>query len=152
MRVIRNNAEPRVGRVLLHDPAQRHLRRRRHGVRLIEDNQLIRRHRLGPGLGGGREDLPRAGERLDLLAHDVDAAVVGGVELEHHLPHVLDAVDAPGQCEDGGGLAGAGGAVEEEVGEAVGFHEAVDGGDDVLVAGDVFEGVGAVFLYPWVWD
>lgn len=36
------------------------------------------------------------------------------------------------------------------MGEAVGFDEAVDGGDDVLVAGDVFEGVGAVFFDPGV--
>lgn len=148
MRIIRNNAEPRVGRVLLHDPPQRHLRRRRHRVRLIQDDQFVRRHRLRPGLGQGGEDLPRAGEGLDLLAYDVDAAVVGGVELENHLSHVFDAVDAPGQREDGGGLAGAGGAVEEEVGESVGFDEAVDGGDDVLVTGDVFEGVGAVFFDP----
>ena len=32
--------------------------------------------------------------------------------------------------------------------EAVGFDELVDGGEDVLVAGDVFEGCGAVFLNP----
>jgi hypothetical protein len=151
MRIIRNNTEPRVRRILLHNPPQRHLRRRRHRIRLIQYNQLIRRHRLPARLArGGREDLPRAGERLDLLAHDVDAAVVGGVELENHLAHVLDAVDAARESEHGGGLAGAGGAVEEEVGEAVGFDEAVDGGDDVLVAGDVFEGVGAVFFDPGV--
>lgn len=66
------------------------------------------------------------------------------------MPHVLDAVDSAREGEHGGGLAGAGGAVEEEVGEPVGLDEAVDGGDDVLVAGDVFEGVGAVFFDPGV--
>jgi hypothetical protein len=41
------------------------------------------------------------GERLDLLAHDVDATVVRGVQLQHHLTHVLRAIDASGKCEDG---------------------------------------------------
>ena len=36
------------------------------------------------------------------------------------------------------------------MGEAVGFDEAVDCCDDVLVAGDVFEGIGTVFFNPVV--
>lgn len=36
------------------------------------------------------------------------------------------------------------------MGEAVGFDEAVDGCDDVLMTGDVIEGVGAVFFNPGV--
>ena len=49
------------------------------------------------------------------VPHDVDAAVVGRVQLEHHLPHVLFAVDVPGEGKDRGGFACAGGPVEEEV-------------------------------------
>ena len=36
------------------------------------------------------------------------------------------------------------------MGEAVGFDEFVDGRENVLVARDVFEGCGAVFLNPEV--
>lgn len=57
----------------------------------------------------------RTGKCLDLIAHDVDTAVVGGVQLQDHLPHVLDAIDAPCQCEDRGGLARAWRTVEKEV-------------------------------------
>ena len=117
MRVICNNAKSCIRRVLLHDTSERHLRRARHGIRLVEDDQLECRQ-AGRVLGGGyrAEDLLGGGEGLDLLAHDVDAAVVGGVEFEHHLPHVLDAVDVPGEGEDGGGLACAWGTIEEKMG------------------------------------
>lgn len=40
MGVISDNAEPSVGGVFLHDPSQRHLSRRSHGVRLIKDDKL----------------------------------------------------------------------------------------------------------------
>ena len=132
VRVVGDDAEARVGRVSLHDAAQRHLRGRRHGVGLVQDDQLEAGQAraaaaAGPGARararaagrprGGREDLPRAGEGLDLLAHHVDAAVVAGVELEHHLPHVARPVDLARQREDGRRLARAGRAVEEEMRE-----------------------------------
>jgi hypothetical protein len=60
-----------------------------------------------------------------LFAHDIDASVVGGIELQDHLAHVVVAVDVAGEGEDGGGFTRAGGSVEEEVGEAVGFDEFV---------------------------
>lgn len=100
MRIIRNNAKPRIHRILLHNPPQRHLRRTRHRIRLIQNNQLEPRHRARSRRRAHREDLLRARERLDLLAHDIDAAVVGGVQLENHLAHVGGAVDAAGEGED----------------------------------------------------
>jgi len=63
---------------------------------------------------------------LNLAPHDADAAVVRGVELEHHRRHLAGAVDLAGDCEHGGGLACAGRAVEEQVGEAVLGGEALD--------------------------
>lgn len=46
MRVIRNDTKPRIRRVFLHDPSQRHLCRRSHSIRLIQDNQLERAKRI----------------------------------------------------------------------------------------------------------
>lgn len=40
VRVVCDDAEARVGRVLFHDAAERHLRGRRHGVGFVEDDQL----------------------------------------------------------------------------------------------------------------
>ena len=111
VRVVGDDAEARVGGVLFHDAAERHLRRGRHGVGFVEDDELEAAEAvrgwgcavggvgLGLGwllLGGGGEDLFGAGEGLDLFADDVDAAVVGGVEFEDHLAHVLWSVDLAG--------------------------------------------------------
>lgn len=71
-------------------------------------------------LRGGAERFP--GSDLDLSAHDVNASIVRCVELQRHVGHVL-AVELLGHGEDGRGLAGAGRAVEEEVGEAVLTHQ-----------------------------
>lgn len=64
----------------------------------------------------GRGARLRTGKCLDLLADYLDAAVVTGVELEYHLPHVLVAVYPSCQREDGGCLARSGRPVEEEMG------------------------------------
>lgn len=119
-----------------------------HRITLIENHELVLRDGTGAIERGRREDLPRAGERLDLVAHNIDTAVIGRIQLQHHLPHVLLAIYAAREREHGRRLAGAWGPVEEEVRQPVGFDEAHDGREDVLVAGDVFEGVGAVFLNP----
>jgi len=146
VRVIGNDAESRVDRVLFHDAPQRHLRRVGHGICLVQDNQLVARD---PALCRCRgEYLLGGGERLDLLAHYVDAAVVRRVELQHHLPHVFGPVYSPGEGEDRGCLARAGGAVEQKVGEPVGVDEFYDCGEDVLVAGDVGKRSGAVLFDP----
>jgi hypothetical protein len=152
MRIIRNHTEPRVRGVLLHDAAQRHLRRRGHGVRFVEDDELVLRD-LGGGLLGlaEAEDLLGGGEGADLLADDVDAAVVGGVQLQDHLAHVLGAVDAAGESEDGGGLARSWWAIEQQVRQAVRFDEAVDSLQDLMVPGDVVQCVRTVLFYPKAW-
>lgn len=100
MRIVRNDAEARVGRIFLHDPAQRHLRGRCHRIGLVKDDELIGRHRVGGRLRGRREDLARACKCLDLLTDYVNATVIGGIKLEDHLPHILRAVDAACKRED----------------------------------------------------
>ena len=148
MRVIRNDTEPCICSILLHNPSQSHLRRARHRICLIQDDKLEPGNRASFSGSACGEDLLRARVCLDLLPHDVDATVVGGVQLKNHLSNVLDAVDASCQCKDSGRLARAWWAVEEEVGEAVCVDELVDSCEDVLVAGYVVEGVGAVFFNP----
>ena len=152
MCVVGNDTEARVHSVLFHDPSQRHLGRVGHGIRLIQDDELVpgrgrgSPRRLGAAAHG--EDLLRAGKRLDLFPHHVDATVVGGVEFQHHLPHVGGAVDPPRERQDGRGLARAGGPVEEEMWQAVGVDEFVNGREDVLVARDVGEGRWAILFHP----
>ena len=148
MRIVRDNTEPRISSILLHNPPQRHLCRIRHRIRLIQHNKLVPRRSALRRRSSNTKDLLGRRKRLDLLAHDVDAAVVGGVELEDHLPHVLRAVDVARQREDCRSLSSTGGPVEEEVGEAVCRDEFVEGREDVLVARDVGEGRGAVLFYP----
>lgn len=127
MRIVGDDAESGVDCVFLHDATQRHLGRIRHGISLVEDNELEAGHGVGFGRRAHGEDLLRARKRLDLLADHVNATVVRGVELQHHLPHVGGAVDTPGQGEDGGRLSRAGRSVEEEMWEAVGVDELIDG-------------------------
>jgi len=86
------NPTPPHLRVLLHRPPQRVLRVLRHAVGLVQDQQLV-----------GRAGVPRRGrphrprrERLDLLADDVDPALVRGVQLHHTRLHQLGAVELGG--------------------------------------------------------
>lgn len=75
MRIIGNDTKSRIGRILLHDTSERHLRSVGHGICLIQHNELEPSHRITLG-GTHGEDLLRTGKRLDLLAHDVDTTVV----------------------------------------------------------------------------
>jgi len=148
--VVGDDAEARIGRVLLHDAAKGHLRRVGHGIGLVEDDQLVARKGTGARARPPHaEDLLRRGERLDLFAHDVDAAVVRRVQLQNHLPHVIHPVYPPGQREYGRGLAGAGGAIEKQVRQPVGVDKLVDGCEDVLMSRDVGQGRRSIFLDPW---
>lgn len=52
---------------------------------------------------------------LDLLAHDLDSTLIGGVELEYTRPVELWAVELLAKGEDRRGLSGARGSVEEHV-------------------------------------
>ena len=139
VRVVCDDAEARVGRVLFHDAPQRHLRRVGHGVGLVEHDELEggRERRGGRRFGAGAEDLSgtcdnglawalrsgstekiegmRTCKGLDLLSYDVDATVVTCVELEDHLPHVLCAVYLACQGEDGRRFTRAWRAIKQEV-------------------------------------
>jgi len=110
--IVCNDAESGVRRVLLHNSSQCHLCRGCHRVRLVKDNQLVCSNRSrGIGSGAHGEDLLRAGKSLDLFADNVDAAVIGGVEFENHLAHILGAIDSACQGENGRRFACSGRAV-----------------------------------------
>ena len=102
-----------------------------HGIGLVEDDEL----------DALVEELAGAGELLDLVADDVDAAGVGGVELEGHGRVGLGPVHALGGGNDGRRLAGARRAVEEKMGQVVIVDELGEDGNDVLVRHQVFETV-----------
>ncbi len=71
-------------------------------------------------------------ECFDLLTHDVNAAVVGSVELEDHLSHVFGAVDTTGKSKNCRRFSSAGGTVEEEMGEALEISQGEVNGGDVV--------------------
>ena len=71
------------------------------------------------------EDALGAGKVLDLLTHDVDAALVGRVELKRHRAR-RGAVQRARQRQNRGRLACAGGAVEQQVRQPVLLREARD--------------------------
>ncbi len=56
--VVRDDTESGVGRVFLHDSSEGHLRRGRHGVGFVEDDEFVGREGGSVGLSeGGAEDL-----------------------------------------------------------------------------------------------
>lgn len=72
--IITDNAEPDVLRVLLDDASEGGLGGGGHHVGFVEDDEFEAFGEEGAGFG----------ELFDLFADDVDAAVVGGVELERY--------------------------------------------------------------------
>src|SRR5271170_1161906 len=96
------------------------------------------------GVGGGGEYLLGAGKSFDLFTHDINAAVVGGIQLEDHLTQILRAIDLAGESKDSGSFTGARGTVEEEVRESFMLNETVDGRKDVLVPGNILQCVRAI--------
>jgi hypothetical protein len=86
-----------------------------HRVRLVQDDEL-------EALG---KECTRLGELPDLIPDDVNAAVVGGVELED-LFSVVGTIDSPGESEDRGCFAGSGGSVEEEMRKTAFGYEVFD--------------------------
>lgn len=101
--------------VRLHGTAQGALGILRHGVGLVEDDDLEGRAGILVLVRGRRVGQLHAGEILDLFANDGDAAFVGGVEFEDAGPHHLGAEELLCEGQDGGCLAGARRAVEEHV-------------------------------------
>lgn len=84
-----------------------------HGVRLVEDDDLVgwqaratQRRLLADGDGG---------KGLDLAADHRDAALVRCVQLQHPVLQLLGAKQLPHDGQRARRLAGAGGAVEEQV-------------------------------------
>ena len=113
MGIIGDDTEPRIGGILLHYPSQSHLCGRGHGIGFVEDDELEGGNRgVVGGFRSGGEDLlctcdchkpwyaygyllgkvRRTCECLDLLAHNINASVIAGVELQNHLPHVFASI------------------------------------------------------------
>lgn len=148
MGVIGNDAEASVGRVLFHDATEGHLSGGGHSIGLVKNNELEPSESRARSRGTQGEDLLGGGKGLDLLAHNVDTTVVGGVQLEHHLAHIGGAIDSSSEGKNGGCFTGTGRTVEKEMGESVRVDEFVDGCEDVLVARHIGEGDGAVLFDP----
>mmetsp|Transcript_20112 Transcript_20112/g.41031 ORF Transcript_20112/g.41031 Transcript_20112/m.41031 type:complete len:217 (+) Transcript_20112:403-1053(+) len=103
-RVVTDEAEPRVARVLFDDAPQCRLRWGGHVVRLVEDDHLRCR----------REHNAGARELLDLVAHSFDSTVIRCVQLEDHGLELL-AIQLVCASENCGGFASSRRAVEEQV-------------------------------------
>ena len=106
--VVANETETSVTDVFLHHSSKSHLGIFGHGVAFIQDDEF--EFVAKDGTSGS--------EILDFIAHDVDASIVRGIELQCHVRNG-GAVDLTGQGEDGGCLSGAWGAVEQEMRELV---------------------------------
>ena len=89
----------------------------RHAICFVEDDDLERGAGVFVLVMGRRVRELLTCEVFDFFADDTDAAFVGGVELQDARAKHLWAVELFGKGEDGGGLSGAWGAVEEHVGE-----------------------------------
>ena len=83
---------------------------------------------------------------LHLLPHNVDAALVGRVQLEDTRAHQFRSVQLLCEREDGGRLAGAGRAVEEHVRQVGGLEGAAQDVGGVFLRGDIVERLGAAVL------
>lgn len=86
-------------------------------------------------------------ESLDAIAHDINAALVAGVELQHGFL-VAVAEELPREAEDGGRFADAGHAGDDDVGHVAVFGDDLEALDGFLVADYVAEVDGAVLLDP----
>ena len=126
--VVADEAKPHVVLgvvVAVEQVAQRGLRVLGHVVHFVQYDEFY---------AGAKERL-RGDEAVDLIANDVNAALVGGVQVNHEAAvgvlhgGLLVFID---EICDGGGFARAGGAVEQQVGEVPGCndvaqHEFIEG-------------------------
>ena len=112
----------------------------RHGIGLVEDDEL-ERVRLGT------EHVACARKRLDLAADDVDAAVVGRIQLQH-MTAIRRAVQTRSEGHDRRRLAGAGRPVEEEVGQLMRVDEPLERRRNVLVRQHLIERRRPVLFHP----
>mmetsp|Transcript_7986 Transcript_7986/g.21682 ORF Transcript_7986/g.21682 Transcript_7986/m.21682 type:complete len:249 (-) Transcript_7986:279-1025(-) len=93
-RHVAREGKPRGFRVQLHGTPQCLLRRGRHRVGLVEDDNLVAARRQADAL---------LRKHLDLVPHHIDAAIIRGVQLEHPLL-VFIPQKRPSQAHDRGGL------------------------------------------------
>lgn len=136
--VVADEAEARVlGELLNHSP-QGVLCVLCHGISFIQDDELE----------AFLEDGPGAGKAQDGPSHDIDAAVIRCIQLQHHGAELPLAVELPCASQDGGGLPGAGGAIEQEVGQPVLTDEPLDGAEDVPVRHQLRQRPRTVLLHP----
>jgi len=138
IRLVACKCESRGGTVNLHGPSQSLLGATRHAVCLVQNHQLLP--------AGGQGDF-FLGKALDAVTHDVDAAFVGGVELEHGF-FVGVAEELARKAQDGCGFADARHARDDHVGHVAVFGDDFEALDGFGVADDVVEVDGAVFFHP----
>ena len=111
-----------------------------HRVRLVQHHQLGHRRRHV-------KQRRRRGELDDLLPHDVNAALVRGVQVEHHHVGRLP-IDLAGAAENCARLAGAGRAVKKQVGHRPCRNKAAQQMNDASVVYDAIKGRGPVLFDP----
>ena len=119
-----------------------------HAVCLIQNNDLEGRARFAiwPSAAGGH-----LCEVLDFFSDDVDATLVGGVEFEDARAIHLAAKQISGGGQDGRGLPGARGSIEEQVGQVSALQGLFEHGDDLILISDVVDCLGPVLFDPGRW-
>lgn len=96
--------------------SQRILRIVRHRVGLVQNDQLE----------AAAEDRARRRKVQDLAAHDVDAAIVGRIQLQHHRAELNGRVQLAGAGQNRAGFASARWPVEQQMRQLVLVDEFVD--------------------------
>ena len=149
----------------LDDAAEGGLRVGGDGISLVEDDDL----EGGVGVAfrvascrGGSVPLPavpggaglglvahgQAGEVLDLVSDDADAALIGGVELQDPPLEGFRVPQGAAECQGDAGLAGSRRAVEEQVGQPVGLYGILQGRHHLGLVAHVGEALGPILLHP----
>ena len=136
--LVAREGEPRRGAVDLHRAPKRLLRPARHAVRFVQDHEFLAARWEGDFF---------LGEGFDAVAHDVDAPLVAGVELQDGF-FVGGAEELPREAEDGGCFADAGHPADDYVRHVAVFGDDFEAFDRLGVADYVREVDGAVLFDP----
>lgn len=111
----------------------------RHAIGLVENDNLV---------SASFESDFLLSKHFDLVAHDIDATIVRGVQLEHGLFVHVGAQQLPRQTQYGRGLARAWRTRYDEIGQVALFAEHFKPIDGLLVAHNVLQVDGPVFFDP----
>ncbi len=140
--VVANEAEAYVGKAVLQQQSQGLLRALGHVVDFVQDDEF----------GAALEQSLGVHEGHDLVANDVDAAFVGGVQVDDEIV-VVDAVsrvESVDEVDDGRGFARSWRPVEQEIRELVGFDHPPQNGAVERVQHNLVEGLWTILFRPHV--